>query len=340
MKIYYRIKILVNGLFPMKNLNYDGYVQKIEKIDKNVINTENDESIFYMEGNLTNSTFSIEDKKGSWYVYFENKGLFELEIINENNITKEKISDIVLDDAWDRVELLENKLKLLTNLNITLPVFKVRIYNENKKLLASCGMTRNNFNYLHASDYDDSLKKILEERIKLKLSNEELINLKKNNSRIDRALKFYYDSFSPENIGVRFTLLISSLESLFNFNIEGTTIIDEISSYSSKILFLDEKKIKNFKMKIIDYYDIRSYYIHGNDPKLITTKNEMDLREIIRKIILIYIKLSIKYNINDPFEMRRFLDNTNINNLDKETQLFIEYLHKNDLKSIKKMINK
>ena len=332
MKIYYKIKIITTGLFPMTNFTFDRYIQIKEKIDESIINTKSPKSIFYIENNLINSSFSIRNKAGVWNLYLENKGLFELEIPIEIE-NSETICDYVLDDAFDRVQRLEFKLRLLTNLNITFPSFKITIYDHNKKKFRICGMINNNTNYMNVNDYDNNFKKILQERIKLKITDEELNKLKENN-RLNRALTFYNNSFSPKNVEVRFVLLFSSLEALFNLK-HDEIITQEISNYSSKILFQHSKNEKKLKMKLIDYYDIRSCYIHGNSPRPITQKNEIDLKEIVRKVLLMYIKISVIYNISKSEDMKKFLNNITIDKLNKNVKNFADYLNNSDLKSIK-----
>ena len=60
-----------------------------------------------------------------------------------------------------------------------------------------------------------------------------IAELKDKNSRYKRALNFYNNSFDSSDIGVRFTLLFSSLEALFNITAENIT--NEVSKYASKI---------------------------------------------------------------------------------------------------------
>ncbi len=115
-----------------------------------------------------------------------------------------------------------------------------------------------------------------------------------------------------------------SLEALFNITADNIT--NEVSNYASRILFLNKKQSKSSKWKIINYYDIRSKYIHGNDGFEITPEVEHNLREYVREILLIYWNISMVYNITDAQDIKDLLDNLNIDTVDLKVQLFIKYL--------------
>lgn len=82
------------------------------------------------------------------------------------------------------------------------------------------------------------------------------------------------------------------------------------------------------KSKIINYYDIRSSYIHGNEPISITDENEFDLREIVRKVLIIYWYISLGYRINSSEEMEQFLDKNATSELPPNTKSFIRDIFK------------
>jgi len=147
--------------------------------------------------------------------------------------------------------------------------------------------------------------------------------LKEKNPRYKRALHFYVNSFNSTDIGVRFTLLFSSLEALFNITAENIT--NEISEYASKILFLSKKQSKSSKWKIISYYNDRSRYIHGNEGFEITKEIEHNLREYVREILLIYWCISMTYNIFDAQDIKNLLDKTDKDTIDVKVQLVVKY---------------
>lgn len=324
MKVHCKNKILISGLFPMENFKIDGYEQKRCKYDETMIKTDSEDYIFYASGYLIQSSYNPVEEDGIFYEYFENIEPIEIEIESEIN-QKEKIEEEVLKKMIFKISLLEKKLRLITNLQISLPVFKTNIYDENNNHITYVGFTVGQASSLAISSYTDEMKKILVNRLKFNIADQTLIDVENKNIRYRRALTFFNNSFVPNDISVRFALLFSTLESLFNIN--GEEVSETVSKYCSKILYLSSKEEKRKKMKIKDYYDIRSKYIHGNEPRPITEKNEFDLREIVREVLLIYWNLSVSMNIYDAEEMMKYLDKTDQNTLHLLNQLFIKSLH-------------
>lgn len=115
--------------------------------------------------------------------------------------------------------------------------------------------------------------------------------------------------------------MFSALESLFN--ISGDEVTKEVSTYSSNILFLSSKERSKSKWKISTYYNIRSRYIHGNDGYQLTKKQESELRDYVREILLIYWNISMAYNIYDPQNIKELINSTKITNLDIQVQHLI-----------------
>ena len=195
-------------------------------------------------------------------------------------------------------------------------------YNDN--LYTFVGNVRWETTNITVSDYSEDMKRKLEHRLSFYISDSTITDLEEKNSRFKRALNFYVKSFDSFDIGVRFTLLFSSLEALFNITAENIT--EEVSKYASKILFLTKRKAKSSKWKIITYYDIRSKYIHGNDGFEITKEIENNLREYVREILIIYWNISTVYGITDSQEIKDLLDTIDNNSLDLQAQLFVKYL--------------
>ena len=324
MKTYYRNKILINGLFPMVDFKIDGYYEKKGIFDEKIINYDNPESIFYTSTYMINSSYTPVGEKNVYYEYFENDDLFELDVGDNLKDNKNELQKYYLSVVTKDIMKLEKELRLITGISIGLPVFLTTIYNENKELLTYVGYYNNQSSTFHIWDYNEELKQVLTRRLNFHVNSNSLSDLEKNNSRFERAYTLYNESFSPQNKNVQFALLFSSLESLFN--IDSDNITNDISKYSSKIQFLNSKKEKSMIMKIVDYYDIRSKYIHGNIPRLVNDKNLFDLREIVRKVLLIYWFISISYKIYSSSDIISFLDIHDRNNLDLQVQLFVKSL--------------
>ena len=321
MKLFYKNKILISGLFPLKNYKIDGYVEKTGTYDDKMVNSNNPEYIFYSAGHLIKSCYQCVGKKEVNYEFFESEKLIEYEINDE--LTRDEINMIFLEEQTKKIDLLQEKIRLLTGLAITLPVFLTTIYKDDEFYTYVGNVTWNTTN-LRVHDYDDIMKQNLQNRLNFHMADSTIEELKEKNPRYKRALNFYNNSFNSTDIGIRFTLLFSSLESLFNITAENIT--SEVSNYASKILLLNKSKSKSSKWKIKSYYDIRSRYIHGNDGFEITKEIENNLREYVREILLIYWCISMTYNITDAQEIKNLLDNNDRDTIDVKVQLFVKYL--------------
>lgn len=333
MKLFYKNKILISGIFPLKQFKIDGYTQKTGVYDEKMIDYNKEDAVFYSAGHLIHSAYSCVEKNGAFYEYFENEEPFECEM--DDKTSKEEIEKIFLQEQSKKIDLLQRKLRLLTGFGITLPVFITTIYcNDN--LYTRVGNVSWETANLNVKDYNEDMKKKLEQRLSFYITDSTLNNLEEKNPRFKRALNFYAKSFDSFDIGIRFTLLFSSLEALFNITAENIT--NEVSKYASKILFLTERKTKSSKWKIITYYDIRSRYIHGNDGFEITKENEEDLREYVREILFIYWNISTVYGITDSQEIKELLDKIDNDSLDLQVQLFIKYL-RTEPSHFKKLFN-
>ena len=300
MILFYKTKILISGIFPMINFKIDGFVEKTELYNENMIDANNPDYIFYSSGHLLNSIYSCKEKEGNYYEYFENEELVKYEV--DDGVSKNQIKKLILEEQFHKVSILQKKIRLLTGLGITLSVFKTTIYNENKDFYTFVGGVNWEISRLTASDYDEDMKNKLGQRLNFYISDSTISDLENKNVRYKRALNFYLKSFESQDIGIRFTLLFSSLEALFN--IVGDNVTEEVSNYASNILFLNSKQRHSSKWKMSTYYDIRSRYIHGNDEYELTIKQENELRDYVREILIIYWNISMSYNIFDAQEMK------------------------------------
>jgi hypothetical protein len=324
-KVYIKTKILVNGLFPLENFKIDEFTFKDGIYNEKAFDTEDDDYIFYSTSYLLLSCYSTSDKKGIYYGYFENDNYIELDVSDETYNDRQKLNKYTLDYMIKKVQFLEKKLRLITNLSIGLPVFKSTVDDKDGKNITYVGYVTHHFSLLNISKYDEDMKILLNKRLRLWISNDTITELENKNCRYKRALKFYNDSFFTNDIEVRFTLLFSSLESLFNLT--GEEVIENVSKYSSKILFENTKKEKKYYHKIKDFYDARSLYIHGNEPRSVSEKMEFDLREIVREVLLMYWYISHFKEINNPEDIIKFIDNNNQNTIELILQVFKKSLH-------------
>ena len=57
-----------------------------------------------------------------------------------------------------------------------------------------------------------------------------------------------------------------------------------------------------------DYYGKRNFFIHGNNPIKIHNSDEYKLREIVRKILLVYWMIMVTEKIESPKDIKKYLD--------------------------------
>lgn len=80
------------------------------------------------------------------------------------------------------------------------------------------------------------------------------------------------------------------------------------------------------KHKIGNFYDKRSRFIHSAETTVVTEKNEWDLREILRKVLLIYFFVSKTKNFSTTEEVITYLNETTYDTLDSTIKIFISAL--------------
>lgn len=324
-KIKLKCKILINGLYPMHKYKIDEFTQKTGTYNEKLLDVENPDYIFYAAGHMVQSMYAVKEKKGIFYEYFENDDYIEIEIDDKIYKNSKEIQKYVLDMFYKKIGMLEKRLRLITNICIGLPVFNVNIYNEEEKFITKVGGIPGKTSNLRIATYTDKMKEILSERTRFNIISETLEKLENENDRYKRAINFYNDSFYVEDIGIKFTLLFSALETLFNLN--GRFVKRTIAKYASKILFLSTEKEKEINDKLKDFYRIRSNYIHGNEPISIEKEIEFELREIVRKVLLIYWLISnSNKKVKTPKEMINYLDNNTKDSIDLQLQIFIKAL--------------
>lgn len=314
--IYIKLKMLVNGMLPLKdkygnNAKYEEFDVVENTYNPPFLNISKEEQLIYLNNNLVHSIYSTEGVLK--YITFDSTNYIEIKI--EGNIKSESARNIIFEKVSEIMLMFEKKIRLVTNISINLPVCKILIYDEQYKYLDVFGISISKTVGNSINNYDENTQKLLINRFSLKIETNALEKVIKNNSRFKRALEFYNKSFDIDNINIRFTLVFSALESLFNVN-EGQDIVENIAKYSSKILFLEEEKERKIYCKLKDFYNRRSRYIHGDEPLEITKKTEFDLREIVREILIIYWYISISKEYNSSKQIINYIENNTKDTLD------------------------
>lgn len=288
-KIQY--KILLSG-FPNRDEEYniDEFKLKKEIVNQDKIKERIDKEVFDTGIFIK---YCIVDKLGT-ILYLENDELIDFQIQNKFNLSENKVK-LLLEKYKSIIEKVKNtinKIKLTLDIPVEYPMIRLNIFDENNEFI--CDYVQKNYitfwnrlEYISTNEKDKNFASIIESKYWGKIREE----------RINRALNFFYTSFDSNSEAIRFIMLISSLESLFNYKLSSqNSITKRVSELSAKILsvFNQEKCEENYN-KVKKIYNIRSKYIHGEKNK-ITIEDERLLRRIVRIIIIFYIIVHIDTN--------------------------------------------
>lgn len=311
-EISLEVTFLVQGLFPIdEEYEIDEFKLQIKKVDIEITDSILQNGLFYTPFTLLYSTYQEEGSLDKSFSVLTNKNyIFKLN--NKfDDLSKEEITKEIQKDLHSISSNLEKRLKLITNMDIVLSIGTAKTYNIEGIDNISIGTIYRRVSNLNVSVYTEEQKNIIAHRLKQNINIYNLDELENKNSRFKRSLSLYYDSFVPDDVSIRFVLLFSSLEALFNLT--GQRVKENIASSTSKILF-DEKKEITYR-KIRNYYNKRSSYIHGNEPEEISDNHEFDLREIVRKVLLIYLYIYLEEKIEKPKEIISFINKGNMENI-------------------------
>ncbi len=89
MKLFYKTKALVCGMWHMTDYKINGFIQKMEKYDENKTDPNHPDYIFYSTGHLLKSVYGCEEKEGGYYECFESEEMIETDV--DDTLTKVEI---------------------------------------------------------------------------------------------------------------------------------------------------------------------------------------------------------------------------------------------------------
>ena len=126
MILYYKTKILISGLFPMVNFKIDGFIEKTELYNENIIDINNPDYIFYSSGHLLNSMYACKEKEGNYYEYFENEEMIKYEVDDE--MSRTNVEKKIL------YEFIKKELNIteITRLNIDNNIKYISVVSNNE----------------------------------------------------------------------------------------------------------------------------------------------------------------------------------------------------------------
>lgn len=349
-KIYVKYKILVNGLDTTIPYSIDGFTMKSAKFDKTMFNNKYEVN---KEGMSFNLNFYLEscftDFKKLTYNYLENEDPDEIEVSNKaiiNSRTSLKLLSKL--KLYNKINDLEMKMRLILNIPLIFQIVCYEFYDENKLFLTAVQGNR------QISFWNRLTYKISSEEIANNSRFSMDFNLMKStgNNQFDRALEFYNESFESEKVSIRYILIFSALEAIFNLDTHNVT--EKISTYSAKLLAEDDDKEYNqIYTNIKKLYKKRSDYIHGSKTNNITEIDENQLRYYVRKIINTYwiiiwqtkktAKQILEYLNSDQkleLQVRLFISAINANNFTEQQYGMVNIIEKELGKKIPDEIKK
>lgn len=296
MKIKVKYEILIAGIYLNEEIAVGKFNYKIKNIDKRKKMIP-DELVYF---NPLLGYYLYPGKKQKInYAYFDYEKEFVLEMSLENF---KKLPKVIQNEYIDKEDLygdiynLEKELCLRINNNIKFPVIKATIFDEyGNKITEMIEMSKLNIPPYLVKNVEVIKKKLKnQQRFNKWIDQKSITEAQSKFLRFNRALKFYYSAMSINESSTAFILLMSSLEALFNIksgkkcpecHMDKYEITNTVSTYVGKILNDKDSIIKD---KIRKMYSIRSNYIHGLKDIDITYENEIELREYVRKVLLVY----------------------------------------------------
>lgn len=329
MKIKVKYEILIAGLYLNEEFSEGDFKYKIKNIDKRkkIIPDE----LVYFNPLLGYYLYPGKKKRVS-YSYFDYEKEFTLNISLDNFKKLSKIGQnqyIDEQDLYVDIYNLEKELCLRTNNNIKFPIIRAIIFDEfGKEITRFVEIEKLNIPPYLAKNVEIIKRKIENQKRLNKWVDPNSITEAQNKFlRFNRALKFYYSAMSTNEEATAFILLMSSLESLFNIksgkkcpecHIDRYDVTKTVSEYVGKIL---NDKDDIIVEKIRNLYILRSNYIHGLKDTDIIYENEIELREYVRKVLLIYWFIIIRNpNLKSDEEIIKLIDSNKL--YDVEMSIF------------------
>lgn len=332
MEVKLNFEIMINGMPFIEGYSIDEFKMIAKQFHSDIIDEEHNDFVFYMSMNLVNHVFGLKsDPSNVFYSVLCKSEQVKLDVDVNDNKLKNKIEDLTLEYAVEKVIKLERKLRLITNYSIYLPIIKINIKTLNGDDFTSVSLLRHVFNPRMDFTNDDYDRVLNRARMWFDLTFIE--DLENKNTRFKKAMEMFNSLFMIDNVQTKFVLAFTALEVLLVSDEENIT--STLSDIISKIMmYQSEKKTEKIKHKICNFYDKRSRFIHSAETTVVTEKNEWDLREILRKVLLIYFFISKTKNFSTTEEVITYLNETTYGTLDSTIKIFISALEDIDFENL------
>ncbi len=329
-KYYLKIKSIVYG-FPATVNEYkiDNFILKSRNVDEvkmidQIKQEEIEDDEFSFTSYLMLFIYRLEEDKKLYYNYFESIKDIEVAVEDECSSIFDTTNYIFhKSGAFQTVFDLEKQLRLIFNLRIKFPMIRVKIYDEYGQDYNQMSLFRDIPN-THGLDGID--KNIFEFNSHFYFNIKGFEKLSNINTKFEKAISYYFNSFDSNDISIRFILLVTALEAL---------VINDEKNIKSKLinrisnLLKDIYKDKDISNRIKYFYKIRSEYIHGDKRNIIKKEDEKELREYTRNALIIYWY----YSLNTNYNAGKIISNLNNNvDLDVTTKMTAQYMNTTDYK--------
>lgn len=91
-----KMKILINGLFPLENYKIDNFLFKVCQYNEKIIDEKDEDYLFYSSSYLLFSSYAVQEKEGVFYNVFENDEYISIAVSDDIYCDKEKLSHEIL----------------------------------------------------------------------------------------------------------------------------------------------------------------------------------------------------------------------------------------------------
>ena len=304
-KVKFKYEILISGVYPFDGeYERDGFAIKKNILNEDIIDQLINAGTVYFSPYILMCSY-YDSEKNPVYLTFEKEETVDIDYCDSKEYDRDTTNNYIKNEnLFEKVDKLAEFMMLDINNDIKFPVKMLKAYDINGNLIA----LETNFINTSIASLVVADKQIIMDRINRQgtrmsthLSYEKIVDLRKNNSYFDNALSMFYSSYSVSDKNVSFSLLFSSLESIFarktyepikkcdKCGQDVYKISSSVAENTSKIL-LDSNGVICKETKKL--YGKRSEFLHEGQ-RNITQEDLSKLQEYVRKVLLMYWYISV-----------------------------------------------
>lgn len=218
------------------------------------------------------------------------------------DIDSEKITQMVC----EKLSEIEKHLIFITNVHIFFPIVYVKVYSPDGLIVKQFGNAQNR--PLPHYKWNATKENIdLNRRLGMGIDKKSFDKFTNNPKRVryKKAFDYYIRSFFEYDHSSAFCLLCSAVDAITGNNKSGLTK-KRLGKYSS-VLFCEPLSVDKNDKIMQKFYKLRSDFTHGKGSK-ISIKDEIELREYVRKFLISYFLFWQCLNVKYDFQMLQKLD--------------------------------